>query len=75
MNKFFILLVSYFLLGSVTTVPANSNELRQSTSIDSQIEFLNGSWEGTYICRQGLTNLRLVIDARSTTEIDAVFIT
>lgn len=39
----------------------------------SQVEFLNGTWEGTYICRQGLTSLKLVITAKSSNDIDAVF--
>ncbi|HEY9872414.1 MAG TPA: hypothetical protein V6D12_03215 [Candidatus Obscuribacterales bacterium] len=43
-------------------------------SVSSQVEFLNGTWEGTYVCGQGLTNLKLVIKAKSTTEIDAVFL-
>lgn len=39
-----------------------------------QVEFLNGTWEGTYVFRPGLTSLKLVIKAKSTTEIDAVFL-
>ena len=42
-------------------------------SRQSQVKFLNGTWEGTYICRQGLTNLKLVITAKSSNDIDAVF--
>lgn len=45
----------------------------QSQSVASQIEFLNGTWEGTYACSQGLTSLKLVITAKTTTEINAVF--
>jgi hypothetical protein len=40
----------------------------------SKVSFLTGTWEGTYTCGQGLTSLRLVIDAQSPTEISAVFI-
>jgi hypothetical protein len=43
-------------------------------SIPEQIKFLNGTWDGTYTCNQGLTSLRLVIEARNANEIDAVFI-
>lgn len=42
--------------------------------VNSQLNFLNGSWEGTYTCRQGLTNLKLVIDVQSLDNIDAVFV-
>ena len=40
---------------------------------DSLLEFLNGTWNGTYVCGQGLTNLQLQIDARSTDDIRAIF--
>lgn len=40
----------------------------------SQVQFLNGIWEGAYTCAQGLTTLKLVITAKSTTKIDAVFL-
>jgi hypothetical protein len=43
-------------------------------SIPEQIEFLNGTWDGTYTCGQGLTSLKLVIEAKNANEIDAVFI-
>jgi len=45
-----------------------------SKSVSSQVEFLNGTWEGTYVCGQGLTKLKLVIEAKNTTEINAVFL-
>jgi hypothetical protein len=38
-----------------------------------QVKFLNGTWEGTYVCIQGLTNLRLEIKAQSPNDVDAVF--
>lgn len=43
-------------------------------SANSNVEFLNGTWQGTYICRQGLTNLKLIIKAKTPTNINAVFI-
>lgn len=46
---------------------------KQYRTISSQLELLTGVWEGTYICGQGLTGLRLVIEARSTTQIEALF--
>jgi hypothetical protein len=47
--------------------------LSQSQLQSAQVSFLNGIWEGSYICPQGLTRLKLVINAKSTTSIDAVF--
>jgi hypothetical protein len=40
----------------------------------SKLKLLNGTWEGTYICAQGLTKMRLIIKAQSMTNIDAIFI-
>ncbi len=40
----------------------------------SKVAYLNGTWQGSYKCAQGLTKLTLVITAKSTTEIDAVFL-
>jgi len=58
-----------------TKVSAQSNVVNvQAQSVASQVDFLTGIWEGTYFCAQGLTNLKLLIKAKSTTEIDAVFI-
>lgn len=45
-----------------------------NVSVQSQVEFLNGTWEGAYTCNQGLTALKLAITAKSPTEIDAVFL-
>jgi hypothetical protein len=47
---------------------------QSSVDSQSQIRFLNGIWEGTYTCTQGLTALKLVITAKNTTEVDAVFL-
>lgn len=43
-------------------------------NISEQIDFLNGTWDGTYTCGQGLTNLKIVIEAKNANEIDALFI-
>jgi hypothetical protein len=43
----------------------------QSTS--SQGSFLNGSWLGVYSCAGGLTKLKLDIEAKSSSDISAVF--
>ncbi len=37
-------------------------------------KLLNGTWEGTYLCGQGLTKLKLIINAQKSTNIDAIFI-
>lgn len=52
----------------------SSQSLAQSQPVASQVEFLTGTWEGTYTCGQGLTALKLVIEAKSTTDLDAVFL-
>jgi hypothetical protein len=48
-------------------------KVKQYSTVASQVQLLNGTWEGTYVCRQGLTSIRLTIAAQSTNEIDAVF--
>jgi hypothetical protein len=45
----------------------------QSRSISSEVAYLNGVWEGSYTCGQGLTKLKVLIDAKSKTNINAVF--
>jgi hypothetical protein len=53
-----------------TITPTQPNAVNSQ----SQVDFLNGTWEGTYVCRQGSASLKLVIVAKSTTDIDAVFL-
>jgi len=55
-------------------IELSGNQSKQLSKDASQVAFLNGTWQGTYICAQGLTNLKLVIAAKSTTDIDAVFL-
>lgn len=50
------------------------NSTVHSKSIASQADLLSGTWEGTYVCSQGLTRLKLIIKAQNETDIDAVFI-
>lgn len=38
-----------------------------------QLALLSGAWEGHYICGQGLTSLRLLIEVREASRIDAFF--
>jgi hypothetical protein len=52
-----------------------SNQLSNVTK-KAQVQYsndLNGTWEGAYTCPQGLTNLKLVITAKSMKNINAVF--
>ena len=49
-------------------------QLPTAQSVSDKVDFLNGVWEGTYTCSQGLTELRLIIEAKSTTDIDVVFL-
>ncbi|WP_448572620.1 hypothetical protein [Trichothermofontia sp.] len=75
MSKFSSLILgSCILLGVISASEAQPILLAQSPSIASRVAFLNGTWEGSYTCRQGLTKLELVIEAKSTTDIDAVFL-
>jgi hypothetical protein len=71
-------LVWWSILSPITGVSARSESRtpNRSNAVKglSQVEFLNGTWEGTYVCGQGLTSLKLVIVAKSATEIDAVFL-
>lgn len=55
----------------VSTVSSIVAVRAQSTS--SQVSFLNGSWVGAYTCAQGLTKLRLDIEAKSLRDISAIF--
>ena len=54
-------------------IQLNSEELTQTSLTSSQVDFLSGTWQGTYICPQGLTNIKLVISAKNENNIDAVF--
>lgn len=75
MSKFSSLVFTcWILLGTISIAEAQHNVLVQSSLISSRVAFLNGTWEGSYTCSQGLTKLKLVIEAKSTTNIDAVFI-
>ncbi|WP_341528969.1 hypothetical protein WKK05_06485 [Nostoc sp. UHCC 0302] len=77
------LLSSSYLPNSVAVIAEDSqdktqtfadHQSKQLSKSASQVAFLNGTWQGTYLCAQGLTNLKLVIAAKSTTDIDAVFL-
>ncbi|MEO6863703.1 MAG: hypothetical protein ABI180_19530 [Microcoleus sp.] len=71
-----IFITGCLLMNTIEVAKANPNQLAQlpqSPSISSQLQLLTGTWEGTYVCAQGLTRLKLVIAANSTTEINAVF--
>jgi hypothetical protein len=77
------LLPTLYLLTPLTAIAEEfgykDTELRVKQSkqpflIASEVDFLSGTWQGTYICPQGLTNIKLVIDAKNASEIDAVFI-
>ncbi len=48
--------------------------VKQSKKIASEVGFLSGTWQGTYICAQGLTNIKLVIAAKSPSKINAIFL-
>jgi hypothetical protein len=65
------------LLANARFRPFKQEESRKpQTRLETPISnaaFLNGTWEGSYTCRQGLTRLKLVISAKSTKNIDAVF--
>jgi hypothetical protein len=69
-------LASGLLLGITSISMAQSEQPdapAQSQPVPSRVGYLNGVWEGSYMCRQGLTRLRLVIQAKSTSEVGAVF--
>jgi hypothetical protein len=51
-------------------IPKQINNIASAQTL----QMLNGTWEGTYICGQGLTKLRLSIKAKTPTNIDAVFV-
>lgn len=45
----------------------------QNLSSRQKLAFLTGTWEGHYYCGQGLTNLRLEVEAKSANNISAIF--
>lgn len=49
-------------------------QIAKTQRLVNSLDYLSGTWEGTYTCSQGLTNLKLVIDAQNLDDIDAVFI-
>ncbi len=67
------ILSSCIILGTISLPPIQPTALAQVNRL-SRVAFLNGVWEGHYICGQGITNLRLTIEAKSTTNIDAIFL-
>lgn len=75
MNKLFPLaLMSHILAGAVAFAEVPNTQVAEPQTISLRVEQLNGTWEGSYTCSQGLTTLTLVIEAESTTNIDAVFL-
>jgi hypothetical protein len=62
-------LVSALFASSTILSLVPSAQAQKAPSVKS----LNGTWVGTYTCAQGLTNLRLVIDAESQNQVNAVF--
>jgi hypothetical protein len=67
MNKISSYALTSVLLASVYSSPV------QAQNSPSKLDQLNGSWQGTYICPQGLTGLRLVVEAKSENEVYAMF--
>lgn len=67
---------SCLLLGliPVSIDQASNTSQAQAQSVSPNVAALNGTWEGSYICTQGLTKLKLVIEVKSTTDINAVFL-
>jgi hypothetical protein len=86
MRRIFLVTLVNLIILTNTQIPsyANSiNPLETSSSYinkevislnSSKLKLLNGTWEGTYICEQGLTKMKLIIKAQSTTNIDAIFV-
>jgi hypothetical protein len=74
MRKIFYAIVSCYIGFNSTIVDANSISLSQSNQVLERVAFLNGTWEGTYICLDNYRRMKLVIDARSMSDIDAVFL-
>ena len=74
-TRLLALLTSCSIAGPIAVasllLPTDSIAIAQSEA--SPVDFLNGVWEGSYTCRQGLTKLRLEIQANSPEDIDVVF--
>ncbi len=66
------ILASFVFLEAMSIYQSQPTILAQSHEFSS-VAFLNGTWEGSYICGEELTNLRLVIEAESATNIEAIF--
>jgi hypothetical protein len=58
----------------VELIPKSGNDgSRLNSSTETNSPNLAGSWEGTYLCGQGLTNLNLLISQNNSSEITAIF--
>jgi hypothetical protein len=66
--------LSCALLGTIAAWPIILNHnIAIAQSRTSSLAYLNGTWEGTYRCSQGLTKLKLDIKVNNEEDIDAVF--
>jgi uncharacterized protein with FMN-binding domain len=46
----------------------------KAIAADPTVQLLNGTWEGSYTCQQGLTKLKLIVKAKSLDNIRAFFV-
>jgi hypothetical protein len=74
MRKIFYAIFSCYIGFNSTFAGANPFSLSQSNQALARVAFLNGTWEGTYICLNNYRRMKIVIDARSISDIDAVFL-
>jgi hypothetical protein len=74
MKKWLFNRLSCALLGSIVALPIIPNRnIVIAQSQTSALAYLNGTWEGSYRCLQGLVKLKLDIKVNNEEDIDAIF--
>jgi hypothetical protein len=74
MKRLLLCRLGYVLLSSIVAIPVMSSyHIAIAQSQASSLAYLNGTWEGTYRCLQGLAKLKLDIQDNSEQDIDAIF--
>ncbi|MGB3208384.1 MAG: hypothetical protein WBB28_25650 [Crinalium sp.] len=71
------LLIESFNIASINAMPFSQISIKANSVVGeadtSPAKILNGNWEGTYVCGQGLTKLKLILQAENDHNVNAIF--
>ncbi len=71
------LLIESFNIASINAMPFSQISIKANSVVGdadtSPAKILNGNWEGTYVCGQGLTKLKLILQAENDHKVNAIF--